>query len=998
MNKDLTHNVGTLCFWSWNAKLDIDEICYQLQDFARGHYSGVVIHARAGLEDAYMGKEWFRAYRVALEEAARLGLDVWIYDEDGWPSGFAGGVVPELGEEHCLKKLKTCKGKPETGRILAVYRKSESENTYIRIEEDELAENDLVFYIEISEHYVDLMSERTVAEFIRSTHERYRAEFSEYFGTTIKGMFTDEPQLNVDGYPWSDTLEEAYEECYHENLLDSLYLLSEQAEGHEKFRYQFFRLLSERLYHSFTKQIADWCEANHLQMTGHFGTEDGLTGQITGNAGVMRQYAAMQTPGIDHLGNRITSPVLEKQLSSVAHQLGKENTLSETFGCCGWDVSFQQLAWIWGRQSALGVTTPCFHLAPLSIHGRRKRDYPAFFSYHELWWEPFTAYVKWMDTLNDRMCEGERLVDVLVISPLYGVMAEFTSWCERKKRMEYYSAQYRILLENLLDAQIDFELGDEAILKESGVVENGMLRVGRASYHVVLVSPTMTLTKEVCELLDEFARTGGRIFYVNERPEMIDMQPVKDVLPHPIAILQNRRGMIDKWIRAERIRRLVSVVSESSRHILPGTVIHTRKLDAGYRTHIWTDEYFNGGEAVVLLDGDFSVAWYDLHTGQEHILPTEHEAGKTLARLPMTAKGNYMLELQRNDIHTEDSWQVITSRKLSLPEPRLCHANCFTIDYAKMSVNGADYSELLPVTSMVDDIYQKRRDEEMTLDLQYTFHCEKGFVPKNLSAVVEEEYMVAVQVNGIDVIHNRTGWWLDKCMGEYEIAKYVTDGENIITLTYQIPHMSRNLAEDGNFETARNRFFYPVEPESIYLRGDFDVDSGAEIGYNGKTYMLHHTTFQLVRPTTKKVGELTCQGLWFYRGNVEYVFKIQKSEKYRQVLQLKTVEAPCVEWQIGEHTGVQFSADGRIDLTDYLKTGENKVVIRLIGSNRNLLGPHHHKLGTCKLVGPSTFLGTYGWEDFVNQEIPFGEQTWTDDYSFVRFGLKDVYLVEHEKR
>ena len=35
-------------------------------------------------------------WKLALKEAARLDMNVWIYDENSYPSGFAGGFVPEL--------------------------------------------------------------------------------------------------------------------------------------------------------------------------------------------------------------------------------------------------------------------------------------------------------------------------------------------------------------------------------------------------------------------------------------------------------------------------------------------------------------------------------------------------------------------------------------------------------------------------------------------------------------------------------------------------------------------------------------------------------------------------------------------------------------------------------------------------------------------------------------------------------------------------------------
>ncbi|MDR1892653.1 MAG: hypothetical protein LBQ48_06565, partial [Oscillospiraceae bacterium] len=95
----------TLCFWSWNGDLREAEIRRQVAGF-EGKFGGLVIHARAGLSVPYLGEQWFAAYEAAAEEASRRGIDLWIYDEDGWPSGSAGGKLAKLDERHWIKKLK----------------------------------------------------------------------------------------------------------------------------------------------------------------------------------------------------------------------------------------------------------------------------------------------------------------------------------------------------------------------------------------------------------------------------------------------------------------------------------------------------------------------------------------------------------------------------------------------------------------------------------------------------------------------------------------------------------------------------------------------------------------------------------------------------------------------------------------------------------------------------------------------------------------------------
>lgn len=53
------------------------------------------MHARGSLKTAYLSEEWMDYIAACCEEAEKLGMNAWVYDENGWPSGFAGGKLLE---------------------------------------------------------------------------------------------------------------------------------------------------------------------------------------------------------------------------------------------------------------------------------------------------------------------------------------------------------------------------------------------------------------------------------------------------------------------------------------------------------------------------------------------------------------------------------------------------------------------------------------------------------------------------------------------------------------------------------------------------------------------------------------------------------------------------------------------------------------------------------------------------------------------------------------
>lgn len=86
---------------------------------------------------------------------------------------------------------------------------------------------------------------------------------------------------------------------------------------------------------------------------------------------------------------------------------------------------------------------------------------------------------------------------------------------------------------------------------------------------------------------------------------------------------------------------------------------------------------------------------------------------------------------------------------------------------------------------------------------------------------------------------------------------------------------------DEIFETERNRFCYPIEPEAVYIRGDFDVTARGKAGRAIRYISVEADGFRIGRPTPKAYGELTAQNLWFYRGNARYDFSVRKREGER---------------------------------------------------------------------------------------------------------------------
>src|ERR1044071_4140886 len=87
-NPPVEYSTGPL--WVWNDLLTEEELSSSLRDLASQSVRQVWVHPRPGLMTPYLSGAWFEMWRATLREAKKLDMKVWIYDENSYPSGFAG--------------------------------------------------------------------------------------------------------------------------------------------------------------------------------------------------------------------------------------------------------------------------------------------------------------------------------------------------------------------------------------------------------------------------------------------------------------------------------------------------------------------------------------------------------------------------------------------------------------------------------------------------------------------------------------------------------------------------------------------------------------------------------------------------------------------------------------------------------------------------------------------------------------------------------------------
>lgn len=964
-------------FWSWNADIEKDEAIWQIADFKEKGYGGVFIHARGGLEIEYMGEKWFEVFDACVEWAAENNFDIWLYDEFGWPSGFGGGKVNGLGKDYQIKHLVSSEKPIEDG-------KHELFNTYT------VGGKTLFVYLYTDKNYVDLLDYKVTKAFIESTHEVYYARYKKYFGNVIKGIFTDEPQVFV-FHPYSEQIVKAFQEKHGVDFHADMWKLFVDCPEREEFFYQYYSIIADLLTENFTKPLANWCAEHDIMFTGHFAEEDGLMRQYRATGGVMRNYEPMQQPGIDFLGRRLTSPVLPKQLCSIKNQFGKGTVISETFGCSGWNTSFAQFAWIWGYQAAFGINKACLHLSAYTIRGTRKRDYPAFFSYQEPWWDCFGALSKEMEDMNEFISQGKQKNNILLLSALTSTYSQQY----RADKGKTISAQFRKTVENLLAKQYPFDIGDERIMRDFAyVTEDGCLQIGECTYNHILISESINLEKTTWELLKQLCEKGVKIAFINAKTEKCSGEEIPEeyqsVLDCPV--IANRAGLIEKYFRSIGYRRKVKVIDICGGQVCDELILSVTENEKEIRI------FAQNTACGRYVDGCLFVNDYGQFYRNEKLNTAIGQKG-VYTNVKIPPMGHIAIRLVKGEKPVLVKEKFLCAAALSSHSAKLTEDNSLNIDKAYFEING-EKSDLIDTVLLQDEINRavnQKRLGKTAVEVVYCFQ-QKDMLER-LQIAVETRGAEKIVYNGKEISERFNGWYIDKGIRLTNVTDLQKIGENTLRISYTVYGQRSYTDTLDGFETERNLFHYKSEAESVYLVGDFSVENKNPIFDDGY-FTTDFDGFTITKPQTLDFDkELTAQGLYFYRGGVEYRYTLQKNADEKVYIHFEDfhgVAAKITANGANKKEKIVINPWDKTDITDILTNGENEIIVTLQGSNRNLLGPFHHQSGESAFVGNSTFRGKKGFEDTILYNH-FGDNTYDEKYHFVKFGLGATIIEKYKE-
>ncbi len=513
-------------FWSWNGELREEELTRQVEVMKQMGLGGYFMHSRAGLITEYLGDEWFDLINAVADAGEKVGMEAWLYDEDRWPSGSAGGKVT-IDEQYRMKSLYVFESEPDLlkwdEQSIALYvAKVDGIHVwaYEEIDMEEIScPNCMSRAIKAAIEklapaaedkpgtwkvlrfaivpdapnsnyngttYIDTMSYKAVYKFIDMTHEEYKRRCGDRLGKSIKGIFTDEPHRGhcfdnlreQDGViscavAWTDDIFEQFQKRYGYDarpiLPELFYRFKGCAVSPVKLHY--IDLADNLFLERFAMPVNQWCRANGIEFTGHVLHEDSLMNQTVPHGSLMRFYEHMGYPGVDVLTEHNRCYWIVKQLSSAARQLGKKWLLSELYGCTGWQFDFKSHKAVGDWQALFGINLRCQHLSWYTMEGESKRDYPASILHQSPWYKDYAAVEDHFARMGVVLSAGNADCDVLVLNPIESLWCQaYLGWAQWISNVSAdvapYEQRYAQLFHMLTDNHVDFDYGEEQIMRD----------------------------------------------------------------------------------------------------------------------------------------------------------------------------------------------------------------------------------------------------------------------------------------------------------------------------------------------------------------------------------------------------------------------------------------------------------------------------------------------------------------------------------------------------
>ncbi len=1007
--------------WDWNDKITEEGIDFQMKKFKEGGLGGIFVHPRPGLITEYISEDWHHLFDYTVRKGKELGLKVWIYDENSYPSGFAGGHVPaEMPDSYVhgtglswqvQDTLRTDTTHYET--VLKLDGTHFREITANLKEEQGRVGKYYLFTKTYSKRaywmgnfpYVDLLYKGVTQKFMEITMKGYEKYNRSDFGNTLPGIFTDEPNLEAalgskNSFRWTPDLFEEFQKRFGYDLRINLPSLVDETGNWKKIRHDYYTVLLEMFVDRWAKPWGKYCEENHLAWTGHY-WEHGWP-KPTDGSDESSFYIYHQQPGVDMLGNTYTPDGLGgqfgntraiRELHSAANQAGRNRMLSETYGGAGWEINFANFKRLVDWEVVLGVNFVNQHLSYFTIKGVRKFDYPPSFSYHEPWWGNYKPMGDYIGRISMAMSSGEQINRTVVIQPNTTAWSYFSRKV-KNATIDSIQNNFKRFVFQLERAHYEYDLGSELVMRTIGSVKNGKMVIGKRAYSLVVIPATMeNLDQGTYKLLKDYLLQGGRILSFTKTIPRLD--GIESKLNAELMTAFSKQ-----WTYAETTgdEKAIKALEDPDFYIteslpLTGELYHQRRIlkDGELLFFVNTDTARN---VVATITGNGkTLIKMDLDNGSCTEVPVECDNGQLTFDIELPPIGSALYYLTKSNTTAIAAAEVASTPKTDASNEKFVENpvnekvetivkqqadNVLVLDFVDLKSKRLDMKETYFMKAMhalydssgfkMGNPWQHKiqyKQDYMALD---TFKAGSGFEVNYHFNISDRADLKSL--SAIDAVVERAELW-DLYLNGIKLSKTEKWWIDRDFFRFPVGNLLKSGTNTLTLKAAKMSVHAEIMP--AYLVGNFQLNPLKK-------------GFEMTSGGLNSLGSWKSMGFPFYSQSVMYSqkYKTLKAGTFYKLKLNRWNGTMAVVYLNGVKTGLLTTPPFELELPDNMKAEENTISVEVIGSLKNTFGFFYKSSSGRWIIGPGDW-------DVAPASLPAPDQYFLMDYGL----FQPFELISH---
>ena len=545
-------------YFGLNGPVSIAEVDRDLDTLHGLGFQAVTVQAGFGMPFAYLSPQYFDFFRQFVQEAKKRDMRVWIVDDAGYPSGFAGGKFstekPNLRMQalEVAQKLSVAGGETLHRDLPADTISSAAINQDGTAVPITLHGNTLdwtapkvpqgMWTVVVVDHEFrtsptrsdtnphrvkdteqsleDYMDPAATRQYLAFTHDQYKQAVGDEFGKTVMGFRGDEPDYSISGLPWTPDFFARFRELKGYDVQPYVALFAQTPSRNNpgvlihltpeqlRIKGDYYDVFSKMIATGFFDPQGEWTAANHLEYQVHLNHEE-MEMELTHSEGsFFRDMRSVEVPGIDAIWHQIWTDTVSdypRLASSVSHVYGKPRAFTESFAAYSPQPDVQMARYILNEQFVRGINLIEMMYFPSTSAGPR----PLSGYMGDPGFPDLVIYVRRMSYL---MAMGRPDASVALYLP------SSSMWLGDDSSDTQFVSTERLLS----DHQIDFDIvSDDALAHDLKALKGSFETLSGNQYRTVILPDPLLISSKAASRLKAFAQGGGKVLFIGGTPKWI---------------------------------------------------------------------------------------------------------------------------------------------------------------------------------------------------------------------------------------------------------------------------------------------------------------------------------------------------------------------------------------------------------------------------------------------------------------------------------------------